>query len=298
MGVLIIANRPAAGSPYDQWKLYSASSEGGTYSLVATQDLTDLTYYDTSGTSTTWYKISYYDSDGDVESEKSDAIKGQSTDYCTVEDIRGLLQVSEITDSTNPNIQDVIKVINRAEDKIDNRTGHAWRQRYSGTKSGQHTDAQYEYYDIRGEYVWHTGIPIHLQHRAVKSLDSNEGDAIEYWNGSEWEDWLANKTEGRGGDFWVDYARGILYVNYRRWHRKIQAIRMKYRYGESWVPGDIEDACAKLAAIDFLTGMDARAFTVQEDKKSMNHAKKVEVWSEDVNNTIHNFKEFQIPTIL
>jgi hypothetical protein len=49
---------------YNQAKIYSATSEDGSYSLVSTVNLTldqDATVYDdTTGTSSTWYKIKYY----------------------------------------------------------------------------------------------------------------------------------------------------------------------------------------------------------------------------------------------
>lgn len=49
---------------YNQVKIYSATTEDGTYSLVTTIDLdldkAQTIYDDTSGTSSTWYKVKYY----------------------------------------------------------------------------------------------------------------------------------------------------------------------------------------------------------------------------------------------
>ena len=65
---------------YNQAKVYSSTTEDGTYSLVDTVDLTldhvNTVYDDTSGTSSTWYKIKYYDEKGDALSSYSPAVEG------------------------------------------------------------------------------------------------------------------------------------------------------------------------------------------------------------------------------
>lgn len=67
---------------FDQVKFYSASSTNGTYALLSTEDLdvdnSDLAtkYDDTTGTSSTYYKISFYHSISTIESDLSDPIKG------------------------------------------------------------------------------------------------------------------------------------------------------------------------------------------------------------------------------
>lgn len=294
MGVLIVADKPPAGSDYDQWKVYRSTTKTGSYSLVATQNVTDLSYYDVDGTSSSWYKISYYDSDNTVESGLSDPIQGQSTIYTTVEKVRSLIQAPSWTDSTNPSIQEVVEIINRKEDRIDSATGHAWRLRYSGTQSGQETTAQYEMCDIDSAYERQTGFPIYLKHRKIRSFDADEGDVLEFWNGAEWEDWLATKTEGRANDFWIDYEMGILYMRGYRWANKPLGIRTKYRYGEVFVNKDIEDIATKMTAIDVLTGMDPRAMIVQEGGV-MTHDVRVGRWRNEIAEGLPRYKEFQVP---
>lgn len=296
MGVLIIAEKPPATSDYDQWKIYKSSSETGTYSLLATQDVTDLTYYDEAGTSSSWYKISYYNSTTANESELSDPIQGQSTTYTTVRKVESFLQMAGLTDSTSPSVQEIVEIINRKEDEIDNTTGHAWRLRYSGTNSGQDTEAKYEYYDIDGTWERQTGIPIYLKHRKIRSLDSTKGDALEYWNGSEWEDWLSNKTEGRGNDYWLDTDEGIIYIRSFYISPKPKAFRIKYRYGEEKVNLEIEDICTKMVAIDILMGMDPRAMIVQEGSPVMSHRERIEKLQEEINNKIQKYIEFRTIT--
>ena len=65
---------------YNQVKVYSATSESGTYSLVGTTDLTldqDSTVYsDSDGTESTWYKIKYYNETTTKLSSFSVAVQG------------------------------------------------------------------------------------------------------------------------------------------------------------------------------------------------------------------------------
>ena len=298
MGTLIIAEKQPITSPYDKWRVYRATTKTGSYSQIVEQAVTDLTYYDTGGSSSSWYKITYYDSIGLSESTYSDPMQVQSTNYTTVEKVRSFLQMAGLSDSTNPSVQEIIEVINRKEDEIDAVTGQAWRQRYSGTISGQDTTAQYEMYDIVNMYEYHTGIPVYLNHRKVYTMDASQGDAIEFWNGAAWEDWITTRTESRAGDFWFDYSLGILYIKGYWFVKKPQGIRMKYRYGETAVNRAIEDIATKMVAIDILTGMDMRTIIVQEGQGSMSHRERIDIWNKEVETKLNRFKEWQMPRIM
>jgi len=74
------ARTPVSQIKYNQAKVYSSTSETGTYSLAATTDLTldqDSTVYtDNAGTSTTWYKIKYYNSTSGSLSSFSVPVQG------------------------------------------------------------------------------------------------------------------------------------------------------------------------------------------------------------------------------
>lgn len=68
---------------YNQVKIYSSTSEDGTYSLVDTVDLTldqkYTVYNDSAGTSTTWYKVKYYNAT--TTSLSSYSVPVQGTGY-------------------------------------------------------------------------------------------------------------------------------------------------------------------------------------------------------------------------
>lgn len=217
--------------------------------------------------------------------------------YTTSAKVSSLLQLGFTPSAdTNPTDTEIEEVILRKEDEIDTATGHAWRTRFGGTTTDQATEAAYEYYDISYVYEYHTGSPVYLKHRKVKTFDANSDDVLEFWNGSEYEDWLSERTEGRNEDFWVDYERGILYSRAYLYAKKPNALRIKYRYGESLVPYDIEDICTKMSAIDLLVGMDPRANMVQEGSPVMSHSQRVDYWRREVDNKLLRYKEFKVVT--
>lgn len=68
---------------YTQVKFYRATEQAGSYSVIATLpikvDYPDGTIYDdTSGSSTSWYKVTYYNPVSDVESEASDSFQAEA----------------------------------------------------------------------------------------------------------------------------------------------------------------------------------------------------------------------------
>ena len=298
MGVVITISQPPATSTYDKWRVYRATSRTGSYSLIVTQAITDLTYFDIDGTSASWYKTCYYLLSATTESALSAPTQGLTTSYTTPRKVESFLQLGVLSDTSSPTLQEVTEIINRVEDQIDYQTGHAWRTRYSGTKSGQDVTAKYETYDLNGMYEYHTGRPVYLKHRKIKDLSAAEGDAFEIWTGQAWEDWLATKTESRASDYWLDYDRGILYINGLFFiPNKSQAIRIKCRYGEEFLDLGIEDIATKMVAIDILSGMDPRANVAQETGSVMTHSQRIDKWQKEIETKLDRYKEFQVPSI-
>lgn len=162
--------------------------------------------------------------------------------YTTAAKVATLLQIT-LTSSTKPTTTEVEGWINSAEDHIDRETGHSWRT----------VTITNEYHNLDMAYVHGTGIPVYLKHRTITTLASST-DLLELWDGNSWVDWLASSefTEGRENDYWMDEEMGILWIRTRfRFTRKV-VIRLKYRYGESTIPDDIQTATAKLAALNVI----------------------------------------------
>lgn len=173
--------------------------------------------------------------------------------YCTVEDVADFLRV-DISDTTVPNKKQVEKIIQRKEDEIDRRTGHAWRERKAKT----------EVHDLPIIYEFGWGTPLFLRHRSIRTkenggFDSTQGDKIEVFSG-------ATSGAGAGGAQYTDitdsppgiyelepeygrlYMRGFIFTVMRK-----NRIRITYRYGEDEVPQDITDICIKMTAMELMT---------------------------------------------
>jgi len=85
------ANTQIAEIPYNQVQIYRASSQSGSYSLIATTDITpdelNTTYNDTSGATTNWYKTRFYNETTATYSDDSDVLEGTGYEEDTLRSI-------------------------------------------------------------------------------------------------------------------------------------------------------------------------------------------------------------------
>lgn len=188
------------------------------------------------------------------------------------------------TSSTDPSLSEVERYIIESMDNIDRRTHHAWRET-------QVTDEYYNAIDNRGRFN-RRDIPLFLKHRKINTLVS-ETDKIEIWDGEEWKDLVLTANgyvEGRGDDYWLDYAKGVIYFVNEYPYYKTSGVRVSYKYGDSSVPGDIEEAATKLAAINILETNDYTV-VLPEGISEYAMSSKVESWQRRVNSILNNYKE-------
>ncbi len=78
MGNHLIWSRPLPDATWDTVKIESSSLEAGPYTEISTQAITDSTYFDPQGTTSTWYRIRFYDTTNDVNSAYSTVMRGTS----------------------------------------------------------------------------------------------------------------------------------------------------------------------------------------------------------------------------
>jgi hypothetical protein len=197
--------------------------------------------------------------------------------YCTVTDVSDFLRVP-ITATTTPNKTQVEKIINRKEDELERRIGHAWRERTITN----------EVHDLPLVYSFGWGTPVFLQHRMIKDMDSAQGDKIEIWQGSQdtYSDILGNTSwhniEGVYGKL---FLRGFIFSILRK-HR----VRVTYRYGDTVVPGDITDALIKMTAIELLN-TSFRMDKLPMGGDGINMQNSMQKWQEDIDRTISDRRE-------
>ena len=210
------------------------------------------------------------------------------TTYCTAGDVADFLRIP-ITATTSPNKAQVEKIINRKEDELDRRMGHAWRSK----------TITRELHDLPLLYTFGWGTPLFLAHRNLYDFDAAEGDKIEIWEGA-----ASNWTNILGNSEWYDanYERGTVHLRgYIFSILRKNRVRVTYRYGgegfggDTTIPGDIADCIIKMTAIELVntslrmdrlpmggTGIDLQAVKAR--------------WETDIEKCIDNRREvFIIP---
>lgn len=206
--------------------------------------------------------------------------------YATATEVKSFLQLpTAFSADTTPTQTEVEKLLDYNTKKIDRKTGH----NFDGTASETE-----EFHLKKPQYSSREGYAIFLSNRKIKTLDSGEGDSLTIWNGSENEDYLTNRTEGRNNDFWLDYNMGILYIKTFRWTSpRFFSVNIVYRYGENSVPDDIKKACILMTAID-LAGSDDRSLLFPDNQSSITLSQKIENWTKEIDDIIRNRKEIKV----
>ncbi len=212
-------------------------------------------------------------------------------DYCTSAQVFGFLQLGTtsgytgLTDfsvSTVPTKTQVEEWIVEAEDKINRRTLNSWKSK-TITK---------EYHTIKVPTRFYEGTKIFMQNRNITTFASGT-DKIEVWNGSEWEDYLVSRTEGRNNDYWVNEVDGILWLRtYPRILRRDNDVRLTYRFGEPSVPGDIKTACIRLTAITAIQS-DDKSLLIPEGSQNIPLFEKTKIWKREAAEIIQDNRELK-----
>lgn len=161
--------------------------------------------------------------------------------YCTADDVAAVRRERPYAATEarqRHTLAQVKAAIIDAEEEVDRTTRHAWRER-------KVTD-EYRSIDRPADGLGFIRIP--LRHRMIRALAAGSGDKVEIRSGTTWEDYLVTRTQGIGGDFWMQESDGTLYVKQRYFLITRDGARVTYRYGEVSVPRDVKRATALLAA--------------------------------------------------
>ena len=201
------------------------------------------------------------------------------TTYTTADKVQGALQFSEaFSVTTSPTLAQVNSLINRKEDRIDQMLKHGWR-----VKTSKELLLSPSFLDYQN------GLRFDLPNYSVKELDSDQGDVLEVFNGREYIDYLGTKTNGRIDDYWLDLQKGVLYIRGGVNPRVRQSIKIKYRYGESAVTGDIEDLATYMVCIDILN-MWQKNITLTDDggSKTSSQDQRITYFKEQVKEILNS----------
>lgn len=285
MGNFLSVDAPAPESSWDYVKIYRATSEEGSYTEIVEQAIANLTYYDEDGTTTSWYKIKYYKSSDETYSSFSDPIQARANYYTTPKKVKKYLQLTnDFSDSTKPSLNTIMDWIFEAEDEVDGECKHAFRET---TVTNEYHDYPYHF-----TYLWGF-IPIYLNNRKIKTLDTDEGDKIELFDGSSWIDYVTEKTEGRNDDFWMDYNNGILYVRKGYMIIRRKAIRLTYRFGEDTIPNDIKKVATRMVVKEFYINEDRSNMLPEGESQNLSYSRKIELIDKQINIILNRHREFK-----
>lgn len=198
-----------------------------------------------------------------------------TTYYCSVQDVADFLRIN-IDATSYPNAVQVAKLINRKEDEIDRRTGHAWR-----------TVQVTELYDLPLLWNMSKGVPIFLHHRKCKSLDASSGDSIAIWDGSTFNPVSFTNNSDYQGGFNFDTIKGTISIpGYLFTVIRSDRVKLTYRFGETTVPGDIADACIKMVCIDLLTTSFKMDKLGVGTEFGLDWESVIQTWRDDIERTI------------
>jgi len=133
MGNLIIWQESPADSTWTKTEIYRASTSNGTYSKIATLDISyvsGFTYYDQNGESTSYYKIRFTNDDATQTTDYSSPVQGKQRYLYT--DPKEVLRISGLIPETLPNtidnntlydwIYDVSKNVDKLSKQVYGRT--------------------------------------------------------------------------------------------------------------------------------------------------------------------------------
>lgn len=213
--------------------------------------------------------------------------------YCTPEDVAlfcnflGQKNRRAIfgEDPNTPSREEVEQFITLAEEAIQDRCGTAW-----GTTFIQILE---ELYDFWCDYV---ECAIHLKHFNIAQFDDTEGDKIEAWIGNNWVDWVANYTEGRNSDYWVDYQLGKIWFIRRRPPRGKQRLRITYRYNSgATVPGAIKQACALQVGVSLTNSELVDILFPAGEGQDVGKNTMVQRWERQINRLLKKYDITNVP---
>jgi len=150
MITLTIRNPSDGTTTFDRIRIYRAASETGSYNLIATIDISDGTstsYTDIDGSSSHWYKVTYYNSVTTKESGFSDPQQGGVSDWyifiqTDLDFLIGLLRI-HLGDTAVDSLRYTTSILRTALVAGLKALGPRWKYRYdinsSYTVSRNHT---------------------------------------------------------------------------------------------------------------------------------------------------------------
>lgn len=117
MGILLRWQQPPVESSWDRTDIQTSPDNSTWSDLTSISDITTTSYYDESGTSSTYYRIRFYNTSAITGTPWSTGVLGDAVGgYCTVQELRKFLQFGR---SNNPSTEDMSFFIQQSKTRLD-----------------------------------------------------------------------------------------------------------------------------------------------------------------------------------
>ena len=215
--------------------------------------------------------------------------------YCSTRDVFDLLQLTNITDTTDftastiPTKANVEQYIEAAQSKIEFASRKSWRPHY-----------------VVGEYH-----DFNLNGFRLRRNDAYKILSLEIWDGGSWE----LKNQGRQQDYFLATDVGIIYFSrffllparFQSYNAPIwrfgggefmNPIRVSYLAGRDihtnpFEAGVVYDMAKKIAAIEIIRSSDFGQFTVSGPDR-VNMLQKIDGWEREINDRLDSLRSFEV----
>ena len=215
--------------------------------------------------------------------------------YCSTRDVFDLLQLRNITDTTDfttstvPTKANVEQYIEAAQSKIEFSTRKSWRPHYVAE----------EYHDFN------------LNGFRLRRNDAYKVVSLEIWNGGGWD----TKAEGRQQDYFLAPDVGIIYFSryfllparFQSYNAPVwrfgggeftNPIRVTYLAGRDihtnpYEAGIVYDTAKKIAAIEIIRSSDFGQFTVSGPDR-VNMLQKIDGWEREINERLDQLRAWEV----
>lgn len=184
------------------------------------------------------------------------------------------------SENSDPSLASLNIIIDGVEGEFDERTFHSW---------GHYTQVLAETKDLINEYEWGRGIPIHLAHRSVLTIDETQGDKLEVWDGTNWKNISA--TIGNGfkqlEQLGKVYLLGMTFSIFRD-----DRIRVTYRYGTLEVNAGIKFAILQRCAVKVMETSIAMSNVEFGQDRGLRTSELLEKWDRDYEDAITRWQDW------
>ena len=224
--------------PFDKIEVHRSATSGGSFSVIATIDITQLDYYDIDGASTDYYKIRYKNTSASKYSSYSSEMQaGTQAIYCGTKEVMDVIQQNTTTLPDNLSWDIVQMACQDASTDVDGITK---------TVHGRTAASTIQYFDSN---TLSLGRIIQLDYRNVTVTEV----ALQYSTGV----WTV-LTSGISSDYEVKGPEGRVMMHWplsKAEFSGFRDIRVTFTYGNSSVSNSVRLLAKYIAGIKLLVGL-------------------------------------------